>query len=142
MSHLESSIAILSDLIAYPTISPDSNLAMIDDLAGRLEDVGARVDLYRDETGEKANLYATLGPDRAGGILLAGKMCGIFVTPLVTFNQLHQRRLSNDRHCGGVITGCQLFDQGLRPKTAGFLIMGKRKAVSYTHLTLPTILLV
>ena len=72
MSHLESSIDVLADLIAYPTISPDSNLAMIDDLAGRLEDVGARVDLYRDESGEKANLYATLGPERAGGILLAG----------------------------------------------------------------------
>lgn len=72
MSHLESSIAILSDLVAYPTISPDSNLAMIDDLATRLESVGARVDLYRDESGQKANLYATLGPDRPGGILLAG----------------------------------------------------------------------
>jgi acetylornithine deacetylase len=72
MSHLERSIDILSDLIAYPTISPDSNLAMIDDLAGRLETVGARVDLYRDETRQKANLYATLGPDQPGGVLLAG----------------------------------------------------------------------
>jgi acetylornithine deacetylase len=72
MIHLECSIAILSELIAYPTISPDSNLAMIDDLAARLESVGARVDLYRDESGEKANLYATFGPERAGGILLAG----------------------------------------------------------------------
>ncbi len=72
MSHLECSIDILSELIAYPTISPDSNLAMIDDLASRLQDLGARVDLYHDESGQKANLYATLGPERAGGILLAG----------------------------------------------------------------------
>jgi len=72
MSHLENSIAILSDLIAFPTVSPDSNLAMIEDLAGRLEHIGARVDLYHDETGKKANLYATLGPDVKGGVLLAG----------------------------------------------------------------------
>jgi acetylornithine deacetylase len=72
MSHLERSIDILSELIAYPTISPDSNLAMIDDLASRLQDLGARVDLYHDESEQKANLYATLGPERAGGILLAG----------------------------------------------------------------------
>lgn len=72
MSHLEGSIDVLSDLIAYPTISPDSNLAMIDDLAGRLNDIGAKVDLYHDDSGQKANLYATLGPERAGGILLAG----------------------------------------------------------------------
>ena len=72
MSHLDVSIDILSDLIAYPTMSPDSNLAMIGDLAGRLDDAGARVDLYHDESGKKANLYATFGPERAGGILLAG----------------------------------------------------------------------
>ena len=72
MSHLERSIDILADLIAYPTVSSDSNLAMIDDLAQRLADAGAVVDVYRDEAGQKANLYATLGPARAGGVLLAG----------------------------------------------------------------------
>ncbi len=72
MSDLERSIDILSDLIAYPTVSSDSNLALIDDLAGRLEDAGARVEVFGDDTGTKANLYATLGPERAGGLLLAG----------------------------------------------------------------------
>ncbi|MGB3243347.1 MAG: acetylornithine deacetylase [Sulfitobacter sp.] len=72
MSHLDRSIDILSDLIAFPTESPDSNLAMIDDLADRLESAGAHVALYRDETGQKANIYATMGPSQAGGILLAG----------------------------------------------------------------------
>ncbi len=72
MSHLDSATAILSDLIGYPSVSSDSNLAIIDDLAGRLEDAGARVDVYHDESGTKANLYATMGPDAPGGILLAG----------------------------------------------------------------------
>ena len=72
MDHLATSIEVLGDLIAFPTVSADSNLAMIDYLADRLDQVGAQVTRYHDATGGKANLYATLGPDRSGGILLAG----------------------------------------------------------------------
>lgn len=63
---------ILSDLIAFPTISADSNLQMIAYLANRLEDCGAHVDVLMDETGKKANLFATLGPQCDGGIVLSG----------------------------------------------------------------------
>ncbi len=72
MSYLETSTEILRDLIEFPTVSTDSNLAMIDYLAERLEDAGAQITRYHDAAGGKANLYATLGPERAGGILLAG----------------------------------------------------------------------
>ncbi|SFE89194.1 acetylornithine deacetylase [Sulfitobacter brevis] len=72
MTDLQTTTAILDDLIAYPSVSSDSNLAIIDDLAQRLREVGARVDIYHNDAGTKANLYATLGPDVAGGILLAG----------------------------------------------------------------------
>jgi acetylornithine deacetylase len=68
----ERSVEILRDLIAIPTISTDSNLAMIDYLAGRLGALGARVIITRDETGQKANVFATLGPDVKGGVLLSG----------------------------------------------------------------------
>ena len=66
------SVEILRDLIAFPTISTDSNLAMIDYLAERLTALGALVLITRDETGEKANVFATLGPDVKGGVLLSG----------------------------------------------------------------------
>lgn len=72
MDRLRSSVDLLQRLIAYPTISADSNLAMIDDLADRLSDCGARIKLFHDETGKKANLFATLGPDRQGGLVLSG----------------------------------------------------------------------
>ena len=65
-------VDILSELIAFPTISPDSNLEMIHWLANYLEGVGARVDVLHDPSGKKANLFATLGPDTDGGILLSG----------------------------------------------------------------------
>lgn len=72
MERLEHTADILGDLIAFPTVSAESNLEMIAYLADRLGDVGARVELQVDETGHKANLYATIGPETGGGILLSG----------------------------------------------------------------------
>jgi len=72
MTRLALTRDILADLIAYPTISTDSNLAMIDYMAAYLTELGARVDVYQDETGTKANMFATLGPDRDGGLVLSG----------------------------------------------------------------------
>ena len=69
---LEQTIATLGDLIAFPTVSTDSNLEMIGYLARHLSAAGARVDVYRDASGTKANLWATLGPDVEGGIVLSG----------------------------------------------------------------------
>jgi acetylornithine deacetylase len=72
MDHLTRTREILGQLIAYPTVSADSNLALIEHLAGLLDDAGARVEVFRDASGGKANLFATLGPDIDGGILLSG----------------------------------------------------------------------
>lgn len=72
MGILDDTTALLRDLIAFPTVSTDSNLAMIEFLADRLSAAGARVELHRDATGAKANLFATVGPEVDGGILLSG----------------------------------------------------------------------
>ncbi len=65
-------VTILRDLIAFATVSTDSNLEMIGYLARRLEAAGARVEVMQDPTGAKANLWATLGPQTDGGIVLSG----------------------------------------------------------------------
>jgi len=72
MTKISDTVELLRELVAYPTVSADSNLALIDNLAGWLESAGARVEIHHDETGHKANLFATIGPDRDGGILLSG----------------------------------------------------------------------
>jgi acetylornithine deacetylase len=72
LDRLRDTIDLLGELIAFPTISTDSNLAMIAFLAERLEAAGARVDIQRDPSGQKANLFASLGPEVDGGILLSG----------------------------------------------------------------------
>ncbi len=69
---LEDTLDLLQRLVAYPTVSADSNLEMIADLATRLGEVGARVELFRDESGHMANLFGTLGPDGDGGLILSG----------------------------------------------------------------------
>ncbi|TMV05643.1 acetylornithine deacetylase [Ruegeria sediminis] len=72
MDRLERTKQILADLIAFPTVSADSNLEMIAYMADLLGEAGARVDLMTAPCGTKANLFATLGPEVDGGILLSG----------------------------------------------------------------------
>jgi len=65
-------VDLLDRLIAYPTVSADSNLEMIEYLADRLGAAGASVQLQHDASGKKANLFGTLGPSESGGVLLSG----------------------------------------------------------------------
>ncbi|MCD9148832.1 acetylornithine deacetylase [Pseudophaeobacter flagellatus] len=63
---------ILNDLIAFPSVSSESNQALITYAAGLLDDCGAKIDFTTSPCGRKANLFATLGPEVDGGILLSG----------------------------------------------------------------------
>jgi len=63
---------ILRELIALPTISSNPNRELIDRCAGLLRDAGAEVVLLEADSGQKANLYATIGPRDRPGVLLSG----------------------------------------------------------------------
>ncbi len=69
---LDSTSRILGELIGFPTISTDPNIDLIQSIANRLDMVGARVEIFPDPSGQKANLFATIGPERDGGIVLSG----------------------------------------------------------------------
>lgn len=85
---IEQTKRILSDLIGFPTVSADSNLQMIAYLANLLEDCGAKVDILSDESGRKANLFATFGPIRDGGIVcLVTAM--LYPSPIKTGQAIH-----------------------------------------------------
>jgi acetylornithine deacetylase len=64
--------AVLSDLVGFATVSDRSNLALIDYAEALLLGLGARVRRVPDSTGEKSNLFAALGPDAPGGVVLSG----------------------------------------------------------------------
>jgi len=63
---------ILDRLVAYPTVSQDSNLPLIDWVRNYLADHGVDSHLVRNTTGDKSNLFATVGPLETGGIVLSG----------------------------------------------------------------------
>jgi acetylornithine deacetylase len=65
------SVEMLRKLIAFPTVSRDSNLALIDFVRATLAPFDADVRLTYDDGRRKANLFATLGP-RGEGIALSG----------------------------------------------------------------------
>lgn len=71
MNKLDETIDVLGRLIAFPTISSDSNMDCITYLQDYLTSLGARCKLSSELEG-KANLFATLGPEGDGGIILSG----------------------------------------------------------------------
>jgi len=71
-SALESTVCSLSDPVAFPTVPSESNLELNSHIASRLEGCSAKVPPMPAESGEKANLFATLGPEADGGIVLSG----------------------------------------------------------------------
>jgi acetylornithine deacetylase len=67
-----SSREMLARLIAFPSISTSSNLDLIHFCRGWLRDHGVESTLVMSPGGDKANLFATIGPEVEGGIVLSG----------------------------------------------------------------------
>jgi acetylornithine deacetylase len=63
---------ILRDLVAFDTTSRRSNLDLIGYVQDYLERHGVASRLVMDATGRKANLWATIGPEADGGVVLSG----------------------------------------------------------------------
>ena len=66
------SIDLLSRLVAFPTVSRDSNLPLIDWVEEYLQPFGARCRRTWNAEETKANLYVAIGPDAPGGVVLSG----------------------------------------------------------------------
>lgn len=69
---LDRSIAMIERLVAFDTTSRNSNLALIEDVRAYLAGHGVTARLTYDDGGAKANLWATIGPEVAGGVVLSG----------------------------------------------------------------------
>lgn len=63
---------MLEKLVSFPSVSNVSNLPIIDFIEEYLASHGISAHRVYDETGQKANLYAQIGPDVAGGVVLSG----------------------------------------------------------------------
>ncbi|HEV2547743.1 MAG TPA: acetylornithine deacetylase [Stellaceae bacterium] len=63
---------MIGRLVGFDTTSRNSNLALIDFVRDYLDGWGVRSELVFDAERRKANLYATIGPEDMGGIVLSG----------------------------------------------------------------------
>ena len=61
-------------LIGFDTVSANPNMPLVDDIANYLDGFNIPVKLIRDDTGAKANIFATIGTKRENeeGIVLSG----------------------------------------------------------------------
>jgi acetylornithine deacetylase len=64
--------ALLDKLVSFPTVSRDSNLALVDWVEDYLTGHGLTCHRDYDETGQKASLYTHAGPAVEGGVILSG----------------------------------------------------------------------
>ncbi|MBI03439.1 MAG: acetylornithine deacetylase [Acidimicrobiaceae bacterium] len=78
---VDEALGLLDVLIAYDTVALTPNLDLIDDVRYRLETLGASVVLTYDDSGTKANLFATIGPNVNGGVVLSGHSDVVPVDP-------------------------------------------------------------
>ncbi|SDZ27077.1 acetylornithine deacetylase [Jannaschia faecimaris] len=67
-----SAFQIMEKLIGFPSVSRDSNLPLIDWVEQYLASHGVAARRVYDATGQKAALYANVGPEVEGGIVLSG----------------------------------------------------------------------
>lgn len=63
---------LLADLIAFNTVSRESNLALIDYVRDYLAGFSVSCQILKDDSGNKANLLAVIGPQDLPGIVLSG----------------------------------------------------------------------
>lgn len=65
-------MAMIERLIAFPTVSRDSNLGLIEWTRDHLAAMGVKSRLTYDSTKKKANLFATVGEGSRPGLVLSG----------------------------------------------------------------------
>jgi acetylornithine deacetylase len=63
---------MLEKLVSFDTVSSKSNLDLVAFVQDYLSGHGVESHLVHDETGEKAALFANVGPEAAGGVVLSG----------------------------------------------------------------------
>ena len=65
-------LEMIKKLVAFDTVSRNSNLQLIHFVKDYLGDLGVHSHLVSNAHGDKANLFATIGPNVEGGVVLSG----------------------------------------------------------------------
>lgn len=71
-THTTRSLAFLTELIRFPTVSLEPNMALIQYVQAQLKAHGIESQIVTDDSGSRANLFASVGPAHERGIVLSG----------------------------------------------------------------------
>lgn len=93
-------LQILERLIGFDTTSCNSNLALMEYVQNFLQEHGVSSQLVYDEDENKANLYATIGPEDKAGIMLSGHTDTVPVAGQNWTKQAHQLSEQDGRYYG------------------------------------------
>jgi acetylornithine deacetylase len=69
---MDQALTLLDRLIAFPTVSRDGNIDLIRYVADLLTAEGISSKLFPHDDGDRASLFATIGPEGPGGVVLSG----------------------------------------------------------------------
>ena len=69
---VQNTIEILEKLVGFPSVSGRPNGDIVGYCRDYFEGLGVECSLSYEETGQQANLYATIGPQIDGGVVLSG----------------------------------------------------------------------
>ncbi len=72
MAHHATARELLEKLVSFPTVSSESNLELVDWVEGWLAERGVNATRVWNADKTKASLYAQVGPDVEGGVILSG----------------------------------------------------------------------
>jgi acetylornithine deacetylase len=65
-------LEMMAKLISFPTVSTETNLPLVEFVADYLKSWGVDPHIIYNDAGDKANLYAHIGPMIEGGVILSG----------------------------------------------------------------------
>ncbi|MCP1551157.1 MULTISPECIES: acetylornithine deacetylase [Methylorubrum] len=103
-------LELLERLVAFDTESSKSNLALIDFVAGYLDGWGVPHIRVPNATGDKAALFATLGPMTDGGVVLSGHTDVVPVTGQAWTSDPFRLRVADGRAYGRGAVDMKGFD--------------------------------
>ncbi len=103
------SLDILGRLVGFDTTSHKSNLACIDWIEAYLARLGVVCERFPDATGQKASLFATIGPREREGWILSGHTDVVPVTGQAWSADPFAMRVENDRAIGRGTTDMKGF---------------------------------
>ena len=103
-------LEILERLVAFDTESARSNLALVDFVAGYLASWGVPFVRVPNAAGDKAALFATLGPMRDGGVVLSGHTDVVPVTGQAWTGDPFRLRVADGRAYGRGAVDMKGFD--------------------------------